>query len=263
MVFPIIFFLFGCNDGIIDGSQPEDQKTVIKPKVSIEEPNVVVSNRFSAESAYFGLTDFFSDTFEGVIKVKYLGSADLNYLDINVQMIDKNNKEIENYNTLFHNEALCYLIDGGYSHNNDNYVTPTNNVGYILFRGSLSSWGIKSLSNIAKIRLLIYSHTFSYAPPQGRISRNGQPYIDKNNCWCINGINDGDKKIRMLSDNALFLYTDSENRLYRWDASSEISGGKEKNYIDVGETAIIKGGSPYKFNPMEKFNCSKVVFFWQ
>jgi hypothetical protein len=254
---PVVFFLIGCNDDVVPTSSATDNTSMV-----VTYPKVILSDsvNFKVESACIGMTGLASDSVKGIIKIKYLGSADLNSLNIFMTFKDKNNIELQSYSTMIRNVISCY---SNYLKNNTNYfLTSKYNIGYIFIRGTIGDFKISKLQDLSKIQITISSTPFTYAPALGTLSKTGDPYKDNTNHWCQNVINNGDRKIQIPYYSVILIYKDSENRLFKWDFPMNYVNGKENFSYEIGESGFFKGQSSYLYDLKMPFSCVETCLSW-
>lgn len=258
---PIFFLFIGCSEKQNSLNVPvvNDGALVINPPVTVKD-----ADKYQVESAYIGMTDLANNGIQGIIKVKYKGSADLRDVNADFTFINKDNIALFKYTDYISNVTDCYCNE---SNDNDwSFFTSKYNTGYIFISGKLTDFGLTALEDISKIDLSITAVPFTYAPPKGQLSKTGYPYKDKDNHWCINTINDGDRKIVTYMENIKFLYLDSKSRLYRWTIPDNYPinsfGEWYSYYFDIGETVFLSSNNSYSNDLKESFTCVEVCLQW-
>jgi len=203
---------------------------IITPSVTLND-----SVNYRLESAFLGKSYSTSPYVYGIIKIKYLGTTDRDYIRVDASFKNSSDSVLFTDWSYVYNVTPCNT--GSTTYNTNTFYTPTYNTGYYFIIENLSEHGI-TLTSISKIDLTLTSSSFTYALPLGTLSRTGEPYRVEPDSWYLNVTNNGDRKIRSLTTQ--FIFKDSQNRIFKWNFPASYIADTLNSIYDIGQSGYFK-----------------------
>jgi hypothetical protein len=184
---------------------------IVVDSTILKQPNINLINSpdYFVESSYIAKSRTTSSYIYGLIKINYSGFSDRNYVKMDADFKDSEGNIIYSDYTFLDQPNVAW---GGHF-NSNSFVTPTFNIGYFKIIENLGTYNAE-LSDIASIDIVITSISFTYAPAEGQMSKQGEPYRVETDSWYQDIIIDGNINIEISF--GTFLFIDHLEREYKW-----------------------------------------------
>lgn len=202
--------------------------------------NFINSSDYEVESSYFGRATFNGPSVYGIIKIRYLGDNDRNYLKMKAYFKDTEGNFLYEHETYLDQDEVAW----GGNYNSNTFVTPEFNIGSFKYLLHLTSLQVE-LSDIGSIDVSITYNNFNYQPAEGHLKKEGLPYVKEIDSWYQDFQNDGSRQVEVSFCN--YNLKDELNREFKWTYCDHYMWNEEDQEFNLvpRETIVSSGEHGY------------------